>query len=276
MSFEVAAACKKLQYRGAKREVLMEFADHANDDGICWPSRGRIMYNTGLSESAVKQHTKELREAGVLVVVDHHQGGRGKVPIYKVCPEKGPQKIPFSEWCEARHEPAVKGSKGSSDGSKGVTQTPPEPSRESSSSTEGGQSPTEESLASHTMKAIYRAMKDANFTITRKEYGQQVGRVQWMLDNMAPTGAELEELPATYVRAFTIRGAATDAVYALNEVRRQKARAEVLAESSGPAPWEPINPHSPREIRISPDELQRRRREREEIGRMLAEARGTG
>lgn len=89
-----------------------------------------------------------------------------------------------------------------------------------------------ESLAQHTMKAIYQAMKDATFTVTKKDYGQQVGRVQWMLENMYPTEAELDELPAIYVRSYKIRGAATDAVYALNEVRRQKARAEVLAESS--------------------------------------------
>jgi len=126
MSVHISSACKKLDYTGAKREVLLEFADHANDDGICWPSRSRIMYNTGLSESAVKQQMKELRDAEVLVVVDQHEGGRGKVPIYRVQPEKGPQKIPFSEWCDARR----KGSKGSSDDRQRGHTVAPEPSGE--------------------------------------------------------------------------------------------------------------------------------------------------
>ena len=120
MSVDMVAACKKLDYTGAKRVVLMEYADHANDDGICWPSRSRIMYNTGLSESAVKQQTKELREAEVIMVVDHHEGGRGRIPIYKVQPEKGPHKVPFKEWCEEH----LKGSKGPPPGSKGVTEYP--------------------------------------------------------------------------------------------------------------------------------------------------------
>lgn len=98
MSVHVSSACKKLDYTGAKRAVLLEFADHANDDGICWPGNARIMYNTGLSKSAVKKAISELREKGVLVVMEYHEGGRGRIPIYRVRPEKGPRKTPFEEW----------------------------------------------------------------------------------------------------------------------------------------------------------------------------------
>jgi hypothetical protein len=105
-------------------------------------------------------------------------------------------------------------------------------------STDGSKAVSEnaktESLANYHMKRIYDAMKKANYTITGKtkkenEYGRLVGRVQWMLENMSPTDEELEGLPEAYVQAYTIRGAATDAVYALNELRRQKARDELLS-----------------------------------------------
>lgn len=135
MSVNIAAACKKLDYRGAKREVLLELADHANDDGVCWPSRSRIMYNTGLSESAVKRQMKELREAKVIEIVAHHEGGRGKVPIYKLHPEKGPQKIPFDVWCEDNGKGSTDGPKslkGSTDAPERGHDVTPEPSGEPS------------------------------------------------------------------------------------------------------------------------------------------------
>lgn len=116
----MSAACKKVAYTGAKRAVLMEYADHANDDGICWPSRSRIMYNTGLSESAVKQHTRELREAGIIEIVAHHEGGRGRIPIYRVHPEKGPQKTPFKEWLKG----STRAERGQSEVKRGQEVTP--------------------------------------------------------------------------------------------------------------------------------------------------------
>ena len=107
----MTTACKRLQYTGANRQVLLEFADAANDEGLCWPSRARMMYNTGLSEKSVKAAYAQLRKDQVIKHVGyaeytddeapirvHEKGGRGRFPIYRVQPEKGVKKLPFDEW----------------------------------------------------------------------------------------------------------------------------------------------------------------------------------
>jgi len=86
-----------------------------------------------------------------------------------------------------------------------------------------------EPLESFTMRAIYTAMKDAGFVITKEDYSKQIKRVQWMLENMVPLDHELDALPEAYVKSYKIRGPACDAVYALNELRRAAAREEVIA-----------------------------------------------
>lgn len=259
MSVKMSAACKQIDYAGAKRAVLLEFADHANDDGICWPSRSRIMYNTGLSESSVKQQMRELREAEILTVVDHHEGGRGRVPIYKVQPEKGPQKIPFSEWCEQNEKGSNPGEKGSDSAERGQLapergqSVPPEPSvtvtEQSNKSVESNDSRAKPrangvvSMNKYVVDAIYAAMREAGYRMPNEDYKFHLGRAQDMLDKDGPTDDEIEALPEAFVKVYEIKGRA-DAASALVEMRRQAARArriegtaadEIPGASSPPA-----------------------------------------
>lgn len=247
MSIKLMSLCWEKRFdTHAERDVMMALCDHANDEGICWPSRGLIAWKIDRHPDTVKAAMRDFRDRGIIETRRGANNDLSKSPVIRVLPHKLPDKAPY-------------GDRGVSDPPGGGASDPPdpgvphppkpsgEPPGEPSVPTgggNGGAAPTAVSLCQHTMKAIYQAMKDARFAITRKDYGQQVGRVQWMLDNMEPTDAELEGLPAAYVRAFKIRGPATDAVYALNELRRQEARAEVLAESDGPAPWERLNPAS--------------------------------
>ena len=97
------------------------------------------------------------------------------------------------------------------------------------------------------------------------QFGYHIGRAKEMLAELNPTEDELRRLPTEYLRLYAIeRDDGADAESAIIEIRRQKARAEILAnnreesrqrraesraevkqETDGPAPWEPINPHSP-------------------------------
>jgi hypothetical protein len=75
--------------------VLLAFADHADDDGICYPSVARIAWKSGYSERQVKAIGKELRAAGLMELVRNADGGRGKTAVYRIRPEKGARLSPF-------------------------------------------------------------------------------------------------------------------------------------------------------------------------------------
>jgi hypothetical protein len=86
----------EIQLGRSERDVLLVMADHANDDGVCWPSRALICWMTGLSEATVKRALTGLREKNLITCVANELGGSGKVPIYELRLRKGIRKRPFS------------------------------------------------------------------------------------------------------------------------------------------------------------------------------------
>ena len=44
--------------------VLVALADHADSEGICWPSVALLRKKTGLSRRQIQRHLKALRESG--------------------------------------------------------------------------------------------------------------------------------------------------------------------------------------------------------------------
>lgn len=46
--------------------VLLKFGDHANDDGVCWPSIKRVVKETGVKRATVFKKLKELELMGVI------------------------------------------------------------------------------------------------------------------------------------------------------------------------------------------------------------------
>jgi hypothetical protein len=68
------------------RLVLISLANHANADGLCWPSHGRICDETGLSRSTVIRSIKELDTARF--IVRETKGGEGprNTAIYRILP----------------------------------------------------------------------------------------------------------------------------------------------------------------------------------------------
>lgn len=214
---------------------------YAWEDPSAFPGIKRLRRDTGASDNTLKKYRDELTEVGLLKVV---RRGRGQTNLYVF---KSITKF-LESHTGAKQESHMGDDLESHTGANNEDAVNEDSEDKSTDSSENAKV---ESLANYHMKRIYDSMKKANYTITGKskngngenEYGRLVSRVQWMLDNMSPTDEELEGLPDSYVRAYTIRGAATDAVYALNELRRQKARDEVMSETK-PAAWEPVNPAS--------------------------------
>ena len=59
----------------AAKLVLIKLADHANDEGECWPSQGRIADDCGLTRQWVNQQIKVLSEMGLIEArqrIDEH------------------------------------------------------------------------------------------------------------------------------------------------------------------------------------------------------------
>lgn len=56
--------------------ILLSLADHADDDGYCYPSVARLVKRTGYSERTVQTAVKRLREVGKLRI-DQNAGPKG-------------------------------------------------------------------------------------------------------------------------------------------------------------------------------------------------------
>ena len=70
---------------GSRLNILLCLADHANDDGVCWPSIPRIAKRVRIDRNNVMDHIKALTKSGYLAV--EHRNGTSNV--YKVFAKKG-------------------------------------------------------------------------------------------------------------------------------------------------------------------------------------------
>ncbi len=66
--------------------VLLAFADYADEDGLCWPSIGRIALRSQISHRQVQRITSDLKSTGLLVVEDKASGHR--TPTYRIRGDK--------------------------------------------------------------------------------------------------------------------------------------------------------------------------------------------
>ena len=55
-----------LKVKPAPKLVALVLADHANADGVCWPSYKRIAQYTGMDKRTIQRHVKALIEMGVV------------------------------------------------------------------------------------------------------------------------------------------------------------------------------------------------------------------
>lgn len=235
----------------AERDVMMALADHADDHGICWPAQGYVAWKVERHPDTVKAAMKTFRDQEIIEIVGRAEGGRSRSPVYRIHPEKLPDKEPYERG--GGRPPVLDGEvKGGVTDRKGGMADPPEPSEEPSAGYETevsrGIGPTP--LEKHITNMIYDRMKAEGMPWTGEEYGFHLGRVKWMIEHMEPSDIEVEMLPAAFVTLYAITPK-TDAAAALREVRRNKMRQAIMEErerardqagAAGGRPPERLNP----------------------------------
>ncbi len=70
---------------GSKLNILLCLADHANDDGVCWPSIARIAKRSRIDRSNVMDHVKALVKDGYLKI----ERRNGTSNVYTVSVKRG-------------------------------------------------------------------------------------------------------------------------------------------------------------------------------------------
>lgn len=94
MSLRIMTDVWELDLSQRLKFVLLAFADHANDDGYCYPSIGRIAWKCGYSKRQVIRIKTELVNLGLLE--DNISRPRpGKSNFYRVKPHMGKSLTPY-------------------------------------------------------------------------------------------------------------------------------------------------------------------------------------
>lgn len=89
MSVRIMAEVWRLDLPANDKIVLLALADHADDEGLCYPSIGRVAWKCCYSRATIKRQMKRLSEAGLVVVVERGGTGKGKTNVLRICPRKG-------------------------------------------------------------------------------------------------------------------------------------------------------------------------------------------
>jgi DNA-binding MarR family transcriptional regulator len=74
--------------------IFLKLADHANDDGICWPSIRRIAEDAECDERTVRRRLRHLEELGLVFVERRQQDGVHLPCVYRLLLEGGGGRAP--------------------------------------------------------------------------------------------------------------------------------------------------------------------------------------
>ena len=78
MSVRAMAWAWRQQLSGPEKLVLMAIADHADDDGICWPGNAHIARKCNLSQRSVQRHIKNLIDNGFMTAYRRYRETGGQ------------------------------------------------------------------------------------------------------------------------------------------------------------------------------------------------------
>lgn len=70
-------------YTGKARLVHLVFADHANDEGICWPSQSTVAKRAGCSIEFVRTRTRVMEADGYIQIMKPSTG-QGTSHVYRM------------------------------------------------------------------------------------------------------------------------------------------------------------------------------------------------
>ena len=76
MSIKLMAAAWEIELPTPEKMVLLILCDHANDDGVCWPSVATMGRKSGLSERTIQRALKSLSDDGLFAFKDTPGKGR--------------------------------------------------------------------------------------------------------------------------------------------------------------------------------------------------------
>jgi hypothetical protein len=90
-----------------RKLILIKLCDNANDDGVCWPSYGRIADQCEVSKRCAMEHIKWLSENGFLKIDSRFKDGNQSSNCYTISDHKlmqasanrGENNSPTSEQC---------------------------------------------------------------------------------------------------------------------------------------------------------------------------------
>lgn len=202
MSIKVMSQIWDRKIGGTKQWVLIILADHANDDGVCWPSISLIAWKLGISERTVTRTIAAL-EADRVVRVSRIPGvgNRYHLDIRKLEPKEpfkrdNPRQdvtpdntspltlvsgVPLTQLCHPTPDIAVS----------------PEPSRTIN------KPPTSVRSANRTVKRVDTPGFDAFYALYPRKQGKEPARKSW--NRLAPD----EGLQATMAQAVRIQAASS-------------------------------------------------------------------
>lgn len=83
----MSAVWKHSTHSGNKLLLLLALADHANDDGICWPSLDKLAEKARISKRQAQRIVSELTESGEISILKKGNG-RGQSTLYHVNVDK--------------------------------------------------------------------------------------------------------------------------------------------------------------------------------------------
>lgn len=84
MSVKLMSKAWEMDIPTGQKFVLLALCDHANDDGLCYPSQGKIASKCSLSPRAVVGHIKWLEDHGILEKSRRQKGGNRQSNIYEI------------------------------------------------------------------------------------------------------------------------------------------------------------------------------------------------
>src|SRR5580692_12774166 len=99
MSDILAGKVWKSDLSGDLKPLAAALANSGHDDGTSlFPSIAYLAWKLSRSERTVQNWMRELKDLGVLIVLCNENGGRGRIPHYRLCEEKLPKR---PEWKSA-------------------------------------------------------------------------------------------------------------------------------------------------------------------------------
>jgi len=109
MSVKIMAQVWELDLPHNAQSILLALADHADDDGYCYPSVGRLAWKTGYGVRQVQRTLKDLRDQKLAIPTGSVVGGRHNTVVYRLDPSAGKQKSPFQPKTERQTLADIKG-----------------------------------------------------------------------------------------------------------------------------------------------------------------------